>query len=63
MHEWNKSEEENFSGHSYMKYKIWKANNHKNEYNHDGIRYVVKEEKYNKYDRQLEQRKRNFSKI
>jgi len=55
VHEWEISEEESCSDHNYLKYKIGKANNHKNEYNNQGMKYVVKEEKYYEYDRKLEQ--------
>ena len=55
MHEWEISEEESCSDHNFLKYKIGKANNYKNEYNYQGIRYVVKEEKCYEYDRKLVQ--------
>jgi len=45
VHEWEISEKEGCSDHNNLKYKIGKANNHKNEYNYQGIRCVVKEEK------------------
>jgi len=54
VHEWEISEEEGCSDHNYHKYKIGKANSHKNKYNYQGIRYVVKEDKYYEYDRKLE---------
>jgi len=53
VHEWEISEEESCSDHSFLKYKIGKANNYENKYNYQGIRYVVKEDKYYEYDRKL----------
>jgi len=64
VHEWEISEEESCSDHSYLKYKIGKANKYKNKYNSQGIRYVVKEVEYYEYDRKLEKEiTKNFKNI
>jgi len=63
LHEWDISEEESCSEHNFLKYKIGKNNSHKNKYNYPGIRYLVKEDKYYDYDRELEEVIQKVSKI
>jgi len=63
VHVWEVCKEGNSSEHNYLKYKIGKANNHKNEHNSQGIRYVVNEEKYYEFERNLEQDIKKFSRI
>jgi len=49
VHEWEISEEESCLDHNFLKYKIGKANSHKNKHNYQSLRYEVKEDKYYEY--------------
>ena len=46
VQEWEISEEESCTDHNFLKFKIGKANSYENKYNYEGIRYIVKGDKY-----------------
>ena len=55
MNEWEISVEESCSDHNFLKYNTGIANSFKNVHNYQGTRYIVKEDKYYKFDRKLVQ--------
>jgi hypothetical protein len=55
VNEWEISAEESCSDHNYLKYKIGKANSVNNGHNYQGVRYIVKEDKYHEFDQKLVQ--------
>jgi len=55
VNEWEISVEESCSDHNFLKYNTGIANSFKNVHNYQGTRYIVKEDKYYKFDRKLVQ--------
>jgi paraquat-inducible protein B len=55
VNEWEISAEETCSDHDFLKYKIGITNSCNNVYNYQVIRYIVKEDKYHKFDRKFVQ--------
>jgi Ni,Fe-hydrogenase maturation factor len=55
VNEWEISAEESCSDHNFLKYKIGITYSFNNMYNYQGIRYIVKEDKYHEFDRKLVQ--------
>lgn len=53
MNGWEISAEESCPDHNFLKYKIGIDNSSNNVYNYQGIRYIVKEDKYHEFDREL----------
>ena len=55
MKEWEISAEESCSDHNILKYNIGIANSFNYVHNYQGTRCIVKEDKYNRFDRKLVQ--------
>jgi hypothetical protein len=53
--EWEISGEESCSDHNFLKYKMGIPNSLNNVHNYQGIRYTVKEDDYQEFDRKLVQ--------
>jgi hypothetical protein len=51
--DWEISEDESYSDHNIIKFQIGQEINHVLQHNHNGTRHVVKEEDYDKFDKNL----------
>ena len=55
MNEREISRDESCSDHNFLKYKIGIANSFNNVHKYEGVRYIVKEDNYQEFDRKLVQ--------
>jgi hypothetical protein len=60
VNEWEISAEDSCSDHSFLKHKIGIDNSTNNVHNYQGIRYIIKEDKYHEFDRISLRNVKNF---
>ena len=53
FNDWEISEDESCSDHNLIKFRIGHKTNHETQHNYNGPRYIIKEQDYNRFDKNL----------